>query len=146
MEKRIVKTVKNRFEDLPKTFEALCSLHPPRPIHDAVGLANTTEIAAVFAGREGHMTADQEDFFVLLCGLIEDHERQNLPPFKPQKGIELLRALLTQHGMNGADLSRLLGVDRTLGNKILRGERSLTLTHVQKLANHFSVNPGVFCQ
>ncbi|HEY5893924.1 MAG TPA: helix-turn-helix domain-containing protein [Chthoniobacterales bacterium] len=141
-----MKTIKTRFEDVPKTFEALCALHPPRPIHDAMDLANTTEIAALFAGREGTMTPDQEDFFALLCGLIEDYERQNLPPFEPRKGIELLKELLAQHGMNGADLSRLLGTDRTLGNKILRSERSLTLAHVRTLAQHFSVNPGVFCQ
>ena len=46
--------------------------------------------------------------------------------------------------MNAADLARLLGVHRTLGAMILRGERKLTLNHVRTLARHFGVSADLF--
>ncbi|MBM3881632.1 MAG: transcriptional regulator [Verrucomicrobia bacterium] len=47
-------------------------------------------------------------------------------------------------GLNAADLARLLGVHRTLGSIILRGERKLTLNHVRTLTRHFGVAAEVF--
>lgn len=46
--------------------------------------------------------------------------------------------------MKAADLSRLLGADRTLGAKILRGERNLTVPHLRILAERFKVSPALF--
>jgi antitoxin component HigA of HigAB toxin-antitoxin module len=46
--------------------------------------------------------------------------------------------------MNATDLARVLDVHRTLGAMILRGERKLTLHHVQTLARHFGVSAGLF--
>ncbi len=57
---------------------------------------------------------------------------------------EILRQLLEQQGLSAADLSRLLDGSRNLGAMILRGERSLTLPHIRKLATHFKVGPELF--
>jgi antitoxin component HigA of HigAB toxin-antitoxin module len=38
-----------------------------------------------------------------------------------------------QHEMSAADLSRVLGSDRSLGPKLLRGERRLTVDHTSKI-------------
>ena len=46
--------------------------------------------------------------------------------------------------MNASDLSRLLGADRTLGAKILRGERNLTIPHLHILSKRFRVRPDLF--
>jgi antitoxin component HigA of HigAB toxin-antitoxin module len=46
--------------------------------------------------------------------------------------------------MTAADLSKLLGVHRTLGPMILRGERKLTLKHVKTLANYFALSTDAF--
>jgi len=46
--------------------------------------------------------------------------------------------------MTAADLARLLGVHRTLGGMILRGERRLTVNHVKTLAKHFAVSSDLF--
>ncbi len=51
---------------------------------------------------------------------------------------------MDEHGMNAADLSRLLGGSRNLGAMILRGERNVTLPHVRTLAAHFKVSAEVF--
>ena len=46
--------------------------------------------------------------------------------------------------MNASDLARLLDVHVSLGSKILKGERSLTVDHIRKLAVQFKVNPSLF--
>ncbi|MBA2113133.1 helix-turn-helix domain-containing protein [Bremerella alba] len=59
-------------------------------------------------------------------------------------GIELLRGLLSEHDMNASDLARLLGVHASMGSKLLKGDRSLTVEHLQKLATRFQVRPELF--
>lgn len=89
------------------------------------------------------MTTDQEDYFDLFCRLIEDYEKEHLPAPKAT-GVEMLQHLLDAQGMSAADLARLLGVHRTLGAMILRGERKLTLNHVRTLARNFGVSADLF--
>lgn len=129
------------FADLPKDYPALCGLLMPRPIRDKVDLANVTEITDAMAGHK--LTADQEDYFDLLCRLIEDYEREHVPAPKAN-GLTTLRHLLDAHDLSAADLSRLLGAHRTLGAMILRGDRKLTLEHVRTLAGHFGVSADLF--
>ena len=134
-----------RFDRLPKDYAGLCRLHMPRPIHDRVELENVTEVADAMAGHV--LTTDQEDYFDLLCRLIEtyEHEHGEVVPSKAD-GLAVLRHLLQEQGMSAAELSRLLGVHRTLGGMILRGERKLTLAHVGKLCAHFGVSADLFVQ
>jgi len=92
----------------------------------------------------GHkLTPDQEDYFDLLCRLIEDYEKERVDQPKVS-GLEALQHLLDAHGMSAADLARLLGIHRTMGAMILRGERKLTLNHVRTLARHFGVTADLF--
>ena len=46
--------------------------------------------------------------------------------------------------MNASDLARLLGIHPSMGSKILKGERSLTVEHVKKLTARFKVRPELF--
>lgn len=143
MERELMRTTrsKSQFTNLPKDYASLCKWHLPRPIRDKVDFENVTEIADAMAGHK--LTADQEDYFDLLCRLIEDYEKERLQA-RTTTGLEALRHLLTEHGMNAADLARLLNVHRSLGAMILRGERQLTLAHVSFLAKHFCVSADLF--
>jgi antitoxin component HigA of HigAB toxin-antitoxin module len=134
--------LKTDFARLPKDYAGLCRMLTPRPIHDKVDLENVTEITDAMAGHK--LTPDQEDYFDLLCRLIEDYEREQGLPAPKVSGLNVLRHLLEAHDMSAADLARLLGVHRTLGGMILRGERQLTLAHVRTLAKHFSVSADLF--
>jgi HTH-type transcriptional regulator/antitoxin HigA len=134
---------KMEFQRLPKDYAGLCRLLIPRPIHDRVEYENVVEITDALAGHA--LTSDQEDYFDLLCRLIEDFEKERTPLDTPNvTALEALQHLLEAHGMSAADLSRLLGVHRTLGPMILRGERQLTLAHVRALAKHFHVSADLF--
>jgi HTH-type transcriptional regulator / antitoxin HigA len=131
-----------RFEAMPKDYTGLCRLHMPRPIRDKVDFENIVEITDAMAGH--NLMPDQDDYFDLLCRLIEDYEKERGLNAPKASGLDALRHLLDEHDMSGADLARLLGVHRTLGAMILRGERQLTLAHVRKLSEHFSVSADLF--
>jgi antitoxin component HigA of HigAB toxin-antitoxin module len=134
---------KIQFAGLPEDYNGLCRVRVPRPIHDKVDFENVTEITDAMAGHK--LSSDQEDYFDLLCRLIEDYEKEHEQLDAPKvTGLEALQHVLDAHDMSAADLSRLLGVHRTLGAMILRGERQLTLAHVRKLARHFSVSADLF--
>jgi len=134
---------KLEFARLPKDYAGLCRLLIPRPIHDHLDFENITEITDAMAGHP--LTADQEDYFDLLCRLIEDYEQEHMQLDTPKvTALDALKHLLDAHDMTAADLSRLLGVHRTLGAMILRGERQLTLAHVRTLAGHFRVSADLF--
>jgi antitoxin component HigA of HigAB toxin-antitoxin module len=134
---------KIEFARLPKDYAGLCRILAPRPIHDKVDYENVTEITDAMAGHK--LTPDQEDYFDLLCRLIEDYEKEHAQlDTSKVTGLDALQHLLEAHDMSAADLARLLGVHRTLGAMILRGERRLTLAHVHTLAKHFSVSADLF--
>ncbi|HUS37182.1 MAG TPA: helix-turn-helix domain-containing protein [Verrucomicrobiae bacterium] len=129
------------FHDFPTNYSGLCDLLPPRPIHSASDFRKTTQISDVLAGHD--LSTDQQDYFDLLCRLIEDWEKSKVPRPKAT-GLETLQALLDSHNMTPSDLSKVLGVHRTLGAMILRGERKLTLKHVKALAKFFAVSTDAF--
>ncbi|MEO5715366.1 MAG: transcriptional regulator [Luteolibacter sp.] len=133
----------HNFHAMPKDYAGLCSLFLPRPIHDKVGYENTVEIADAFAGFEDEMTEDQHDYFDLLCDLIEKRDKAIVRP-SMLRALDLLKHLLSEHGLSGADLSRILGKSLPLGPMILRGERKITASHAVRLGSHFGLRPDVF--
>jgi HTH-type transcriptional regulator / antitoxin HigA len=131
------------FEAVPKDYAGLCRMLTPRPIHDKVEFENVTEITDAMAGHK--LTPDQEDYFDLLSRLIEDYDREHAQLDTPKvTALDALQHLLDANDMSAADLARLLGVHRTLGGMILRGERQLTLAHVRTLAKRFRVSADLF--
>jgi len=93
--------------------------------------------------RQKGFSRDQEDYFEVLCTLVERYEAEQVkwPDVAP---VDMLRHLLDERQLSGADLSRILGGSRHLGPMILRGERSIIANHARKLAAHFGLQPGAF--
>jgi HTH-type transcriptional regulator/antitoxin HigA len=134
---------KLRFQDLPKDYAGLCRVFLPRPIHDTVDYANVAEVGDAMALWNEDFTRDQEDYFDLLCSLMEEYDAKNVK-WPKVTGTDVLKYLLEEQGLVAADLSRLLGGSRNLGAMILRGERKLTLKHVRTLSKRFRVSADVF--
>lgn len=140
------KTLKKvSFSDLPNDYPSLCALYLPRPIHDKIGYENALEIAESMAGFEDRFSPDQSDYFELITDLISDYEEQakgsaeKTPPIKKR-----LHHLLESSGWSASKLGRFLGLDATMGNKIVRGERQLTADHIRKLSQYFSLRAEYF--
>jgi len=130
------------FAALPKDYRGLLSLHMVRPIHDKVEYENALEILDALAGRD--LNRDQGDYFEALSLLVESYEAERLPSFGKKKGLSLLKHLLEENEMSAADLARLLGIDRSLGVRIVNGERHLTVEHILKLVRRFRLPAEVF--
>ncbi len=134
--------VNNRTGRIPTTLLGLQKrFFALRPIHNKVdyqdALAVTTELAS-----RGDLNSEQTDYLEILAKVIADYEEKHFEMSKhsPQ---EVLKFLVEENEMSGSDLGRILG-SRTLGPALLRGQRSLSKTHIKKLAKYFSVSPALF--
>ena len=127
---------------MPKTYAGLVALQVPRPIHDQASYEKAVEIVHRLAGFK--LNNDQDDYLDLMGKLIEDYERETSPHSAPVGGIESLRFLLTDNNLSGDDLGKILGVNRSIAYRILKGTRNLTAEHVKKLSDRFSVSADLF--
>src|SRR5436853_2126170 len=100
-----MKAKKITFSKLPENYEKLCELLPPRPIHNNSNFRQVAQITDAMAGHD--LNTDQQDYFDLLCRLIEDWEQPGISG-PTASGLETLQALLEAQRMTAADLSKLL--------------------------------------
>jgi len=133
-----MKTTTLTFTRLPKTYSALVILHLPRPIHDKVAYDNAVEVVHALAGHK--LNHDQDDYLAIMAKLVEDYESETVPEPKPIKGIVALKFLLEENALTASDLGILIGVNRSVAYRILKGARNLTAEHIKKLATRFAVS------
>ena len=125
-------------DDIPATYAELIALCMPRPFHDEVDYRNALNVLDAMAGFE--LNADQSDYFEAISTFVEKYEAahhaieaENMTP------VELIRSLMDENGMSESDLGRLLG-DRSLGHRILTGQRELSKAHIRILAERFALD------
>jgi len=133
------------YKDLPRDFAGLCALLTPRPIRDRADYGNVVEMTDAMALWNEDFSPDQEDYFDILCMLIENYDKEHVKWAKTTP-LDMLQYLLEEHELKAADLSRILGASRMLGPMILRGERSITAEHARKLGKRFGLPAGVFIE
>jgi HTH-type transcriptional regulator/antitoxin HigA len=131
-------TATSSFAKLPKTYADLVAWCLPRPIHDKIAYDNAVEIVHALAGHK--LNRDQDDYLALMAKLVEDYEDENVPEPKPVSGVETLKFLLEEHGLSAADFGEIIGVNRSVAYRILKGTRNLTTEHVKTLATRFAVS------
>lgn len=106
-------------------------------------LASALDTIATHPGV-GRLSKGQAAYLETLVQLVEVYDaREHAIDGDGLGGVEILRHLMAEAGMSGSDLARLLGLHASMGSKILNGDRSLTLEHVRRLADHFGVRPDV---
>ena len=127
-----------RSSAIPKTYNELVTLHLPRPIHDKVSYDNAVEVVHGLVGFK--LNRDQEDYLELMGKLIEDYETETSPEPAPVSGIESLKFLLESNDLSADELGTILGVDRSIAYRILKGTRQLTAEHIKKLSARFAVS------
>jgi len=127
---------------MPKDFDSLVRAYPPAAIHDDVAYDNAMDLVNKLTSLR-KPTAGQLKYLDTLSILVERFEDEvegALPADVDALGV--LRYLLEDRGMNASDLGRLLG-DRSLGPKILNGDRGLSKSHIKALAEHFHISPAL---
>jgi HTH-type transcriptional regulator/antitoxin HigA len=135
-------STKPSFARLPTTFDGLIRLHAPRPIHDQADYENTVEVVDALAGHK--LNRDQEDYLLLLSGLVERYEADTLPARPKLTGVDMLNYLLGENDLSGDDFAKIIGVDRSVAYRILKGERGLTTDHIKALCVRFGTSADLF--
>ena len=131
-------------QPLPKKFSRLVQMMPPQAVQDDVQYTNTLEVIDRLMTIP-RLTQGQALYLETLVQLVRVYEAErHTIDTSGLTGLDSLKHLLAENGMNASDLARLLGVHASLGSKILQGERSLTVDHIRILAERFKVNPGLF--
>ena len=129
---------------LPQRFEDLVQLMPPQAIRDDVEYENTLEMIDQLMAA-GKLAKGQALYLDTLVQLVQAYEAEHHAiDTSDISGLDSLKHLLEENGMNASDLARLLDVHLSMGSKILRGERSLTVDHLRKLCERFKVDPRLF--
>lgn len=137
-------TKRNHGVKLPGKFEELVQLMPPQAIMDDVHLENSVEMVDRLMAA-GRLTKGQEVYLETLVQLVQAYEASH-HHVAASKGIDALKHILAEHGLNASGLARLLGVHASMGSKILKGERSLTVGHIKLLAARFKVRADTFLE
>lgn len=128
-------------KDLAKDYAGLVALHMPRAVHDDVDYRNAMEMVDALT-RLPDPNQDQLDYLETLGLLVEAYEAAR-HPIVPADPLDVLKHLMEENDMNVSDLGRLLG-ERSLGSKILSGERELSKAHIRTLARRFNVGADLF--
>lgn len=129
---------------LPGRFTELVRGVPPHGIADDVQYENTVEMIDRLMAN-GRLTSGQSLYLETLVQLVEVYEAaHHAIDISGISGLDSLKHLLAENDLNAADLARVLGVHPSMGSKILKGERSLTLDHVKKLSARFRVSSALF--
>lgn len=129
--------------ELPTDFDALVRLMPPAALRDEVDYNNMQEMIDALTAIP-KPTKDQARYLQTLSILFEAYEDEHDQiDTSGISVVDILKHLMEARNMSSSDLGRLLG-ERSLGPKILNGNRELSKAHIRKLAEHFSVSPAVF--
>jgi len=128
--------------EVPRTYEELVRLYPPRKIHDQIELENATEVADWLSLRAKNDA--QLDYLELLGDLLDEYETSATKAGKPADALEMLRYLVEENQITTRKLGAILEVDHSVAARILIGERSITVDHAKKLGARFKVNPQLF--
>ena len=129
--------------NMPKRFEELVHMAPPRAVHDEQDYENAQELIDRLTSIP-KLTKGQADYLDTWTVLFEDYEREHHDiDTSDISGLDALRYLMEQNEMSPSDLGRLLG-DRSLGTRILQGQRQLSKEHIRRLCERFKVSADLF--
>ena len=130
------------FKNMPGDYQGLVMMFMPKAIHDEIDYENTLEVIDALVGHE--LCDEQELFLDTLSTLVEAYEDEHHAiKTRGLSPIEALKFLMEEHEMTAADLGNLLG-ERTLGSKIMRGDRKMGLKYAKSLAKKFGVDVSLF--
>ena len=139
----MLRVSKTTFNQLPSDFDALVRFYRPRAIRDEVDYANAQEVIDALTSIT-KPSKNQREYLHTLSILFSDYERKAHAVDTSDLGpLDMLRHFMVETETNASDLGRLLG-DRSLGAKILRGDRDLSKAHILLLAEWFGVSPAAF--
>lgn len=124
------------------SYLALVQEFPLRPLRSERDLDRAVEMIDALLARR-RLDAGERDYLDVLSDLVESYEEHH-HPIEPASDAEMLAFLLDIKQLRQNDLASATGIASSTISEVLAGKRHLTRQHIEKLAAHFRVDPGVF--
>jgi len=116
-------------------------IHEPQTDDEYDQLASMLDrLLDIVGDNETHELMGLVDVISHMISMYDDaHEDQ----LSEGSGIDALKFLMEQHGLDQSDLKNEIGSQGVV-SEVLNGKRQLNLTHIKKLAKRFHVTPATF--
>ena len=113
----------------------LASIRDDAHLDEAIAMMNR-----LTTGRA--LTPGEDMYLQALADLIETYENVHVR-IPPLSGVELLRFLMEEHGLQQKDLTPLFGAP-SIVSEVLSGKRPLAFTHIKRLSERFGLPVDAF--
>ncbi len=127
-------TDRQEYIDLLKEF-------PPRPIKSAEDFTAIQKVVDILLDAN-KLSLDQQEYLNLLGMIIHEYEEKTIE-MPDIYGVTLLNVLIEEWDLKQRDLVPIFKTE-SIVSAVLNGHRQLTVEHIQKLAEFFSLSPAVF--
>ncbi|MBJ15335.1 MAG: transcriptional regulator [Legionellaceae bacterium] len=116
-------------------------IHEPQTDDEYDQLASMLDrLLDIVGDDETHELMGLVDVMSHMISMYDDaHEEQSTEG----RGIDALKFLMEQHGLDQSDLKNEIGSQGVV-SEILNGKRQLNITHIRKLSERFKVSPATF--
>jgi HTH-type transcriptional regulator / antitoxin HigA len=126
-------------------YLALVQRLPLRPLRTAAGYEAAAKLLDTMVLR-ADLSDGEKDYVEALSVFIEDFDRRNnVFDTSGRTPLDMLRHLMEANDWDVTALGTLLG-SKGIASEVLRGKRSLSKSHIFKLAERFNVDPGLFLE
>jgi len=115
---------------------------PLRPLRSEEELDRAIAVIDSLLDRED-LDPAEADYLDVLADLVERYETEH-DPIGDVSDADLLAHLIDARGVTQADVARGTRIAVSTISEVLSGKRTLSRTHIGKLARYFGVDPGVF--
>jgi HTH-type transcriptional regulator/antitoxin HigA len=116
-------------------------IHVPQNDDEYEKLAHVLDqLLDIVGDNEAHELMGLVDVISYMIAMYDERNHNEQPI---GSGIDALKFLMEQHGLDQSDLKNEIGSQGVV-SEILNGKRQLNLSHIKKLANRFHVTPSTF--
>ncbi len=127
---------------VPAEYLRLVRALPLRPIRTEDELDRAIEVIDSLLDRDD-LGPGEADYLDVLSDLVERYETEH-HPFEDVSDADMLAHLIEAKGVTQAEVARGAKIAVSTISEVLTGKRTLSRTHIGKLARYFGVDPGVF--
>jgi len=128
-----------------RSYKFLSDQFPLRPLRSEPEYDVATAALDRLVLREDSLDEGERDYLGTLELLIEAYEDEHYAADASPDPLAALKFLMHENGMSATDLGALLGSKGT-ASEILNGKKLMSRAAAFKLAERFSVEPGLFFQ
>lgn len=126
------------------TYLHLVRQCPLRPVRTEKELDRAIAMIDSLLDR-AHLDSAEDDYLDVLGDLVERYEDEAHPiETSDLSDAEMLEHLIEAKDVTQADVARATGIAESTISEVRSGKRTLSRTHIGKLAAYFHVDPGVF--